>query len=168
MDEEHVQRGAAGMAQVRRVRRDGWTAKRKSILLQTLAATGNILLSVTAAGKSQKSFYNLRWRDPAFAERCRAALEMGYERLEAMLIARAGGTAPIELGEEDGESAIAVSDATEMDTELAIKLLAMRGRTLSHDTRPRRRPRRLATREETDASILRKLAVLNRRLGGQG
>src|SRR5262249_38465827 len=150
--------------QIRRVRRDGWTATRKRILLQTLAATGNILQSVAAAGKSQKSFYDLRWRDPAFTEQCRAALEMGYERLEAMLIERAGGTGPIEMCEQDGESAIAVPDVKQMDTDLAIKLLAMRGRTLNEDTRARRRPRRLATREETDASILRKLAVLNRRL----
>lgn len=172
-DERQVHRGSDGKARVRKVRKDGWTAKRKRILLQMLAATGNIELSVAAAGKSRKSFSDLRWRDPEFADLCRTALEMGYERLEAMLMERAGGTVTIDLSKVDmsalDEDEIAVPDVSTMDTELALKLLSMRGRTLQDKgTRPRRRPRRLATPEETDAAILKQLSVLNRRLGGQG
>ena len=101
------------------------------------------------------SAYTLRRKDPDFAEAWSVALAAGYARLEGMLIERAAG-GPVD------------PDAPQMNSELALSLLRhhrgpMEGRPRGGGPKPR-----VASMEETDAAILKKLKALNKRLGGAG
>lgn len=139
----------------RRTRKDGWTARKKAIFLDHLAANSSVVRSAEAAGMDDHSAYTLRRKDPEFAEAWNAALAAGYARLEAMLIERAAG-GPVD------------PDASQMDRDLALQLLRhhrgpLEGRPRGGGAKPR-----MASIEETDAAILKKLKVLNKRLGGAG
>lgn len=147
--------------QVKRVRKDGWTKARRARFLDRLALTCNVRLAAQAAGKPAASAYVLRRRDAGFAELWRDALEAGYERLETELLARAlGNVNAIEPGESD------VEDEGEIDTELALKLIGRHRAEARGTGRPtsRARSRHVATEEETNAALLRKLAILRRQM----
>ena len=135
-----------------------WSNARRDAFLDHLAATCSVTAACRAIESPASSVYYIRRTDPAFAEAWRAALLTGYDRLEGMLLARAGAaTADAEAAIEDGS----------FDADMAIRLLAL------HDTRlknaaanaakPQNRVRR-ATPEETDAAILKQLAALDRRM----
>ncbi|SCW69330.1 hypothetical protein SAMN02927924_02198 [Sphingobium faniae] len=81
------QRGAAGSgAQLRAVRKDGWTPARRKTFLETLAATSNVSEAARAAGRNLSSAYYLRRRDPGFAREWAQALNVGYAELETLLL----------------------------------------------------------------------------------
>jgi hypothetical protein len=72
-------------------RADGWTLAKRVAFLDHLAATCNIAQSAKAVDGSTSGVYELRRRDPAFAEQWRAAIDLGYELLETKVLAFALG-----------------------------------------------------------------------------
>ncbi len=155
-----LHRGKSGKAQQRSVRRDGWTIRKRVIFLDHLAATCNVSASAQAAGFVESSAYALRRRDPEFADLWRNALEAGYDRLQAMLIERATGAVDVPIGE------MPVPDISAMDTELAMRLIENHRRSIAGG--PKKSGGRLpgrATKEETNAAIMKKLRALAKRKG---
>lgn len=81
------QRGGAGSgAQLRAVRKDGWTVERRRVFMETLAATCNVSEAARAAGKNLSSAYYQKRRDPGFAREWAQAMSIGYAELEALLL----------------------------------------------------------------------------------
>lgn len=73
-------------AQLRAVRKDGWTTARRRKFMETLATTCNVTEAARAAEKSSSSAYEQKRRDPAFAREWAQALSIGYAELEALLL----------------------------------------------------------------------------------
>lgn len=71
--------------QMRAVRRDGWTAKRRAAFLEALALTCNVQESARLAGMSIAGAYDLRKRDAGFAALWEEAKEQAYDALEARI-----------------------------------------------------------------------------------
>jgi hypothetical protein len=154
-----VARGKRGL-QVRKQRRGGWTAQKKRRFLEALAATCNVRRACEKVGLSDRSAYAERAKDPVFREEWQTAIDSARGVLATMLIERSGrgGRLP-EAGEDDTP----FDDPATMDTALALTLIKQ------HEGGAARwrgsRPPRYATREQTDAEILRRLAIVGRRLG---
>ena len=84
---QRSQRGTAGSgAQLRAVRKDGWTQKSRRMFMETLAATCNVSEAARVAGKNLSSAYYQKRRDPGFAREWARALSIGYAELEALLL----------------------------------------------------------------------------------
>jgi len=81
--------GAGGGAQLRAVRKDGWTAERRRIFMERLAATCNVSEAARTAGMNLSSAYYQKRRDPGFAREWGQALNIGYAELEALLLRQA-------------------------------------------------------------------------------
>lgn len=75
-------------ARARRVRHDGWTPERRTVFLETLAATCSMTESARRAGKALSGVYQLRDRDPEFAAQMAKAFERSTLALEAILLER--------------------------------------------------------------------------------
>lgn len=149
-----------GTVQLRKRRKDGWTKQDFITFLDVLAASCNVKMACAAINRRSGSAYRLRRTDPAFADAWDDALQSGFASLETMLVERARGPVTFDA---DGE--IEVPDVTDMDTELALKLLgAHRRRVVDGKPRGGGRPRRGATEEQTNAAILKRLRVLYRRM----
>ncbi|HEX6374982.1 MAG TPA: hypothetical protein VFZ91_04610 [Allosphingosinicella sp.] len=161
--EEHIARRQHGPLQRRKVREGGFGARKKKRFFAALAATCNVTWACRAAGISTTTPYVHRLNDPVFAEQWDAVIETGRAALKLMLNERAarGHEKAIEL-----DDSTPFDDPSKMDTGLALQLINQR-EPCGRDRRSGVRRRR-ATQAETDASILRKLSVLNRRLGGKG
>lgn len=88
-----VQRSQVGRAkanaQLRAVRKDGWTEDRRKIFMETLAATCNVSEAARAAGKNLSTAYYQKRRDPGFAREWSHALNIGYSELEALMLREA-------------------------------------------------------------------------------
>ena len=149
------EQGGAGDRQSRRKVR--WSAMLKGAFLDHLAATCDIAQSAARIGVPPLAIYHLRRRDAAFAEAWATALLAGYEMLETQLV----GLALSGRGRVDG--AATAAGAGPVDIDLAIRLLTMhRAATSSGATRGLVKRRR-ATAEETERTILQKLAQIERR-----
>lgn len=158
-----IRRGRIGEPKVAKERAGSWTAAARAVFLEHLAATCHVTNACRAAGRNVKGLYALRRRDPIFAAQWQAALEMGWDRLEAALLEHA--IAPLDAAEPiDADTPRAAFDPT-----LAMKLLAL------HRTRDGRggraaktggAPPGRATEAETDAAILAALARIDARQGG--
>jgi len=150
--------------QKRSVRSDGWTRARRALFLAEFAATCNTRASAAKAGMSERSVRALCRRDPQFAALCEEALQDGYRRLEAELLARALGEQP------DDENPLPAEcepqpPSPRFDPQMAVKVLQLRNAGASargHDRRGRVFVR--ATQEETDAALMKKLEAVERRL----
>lgn len=159
MNEGVVQGGNRRRTQVRAERKDAFTAEKKQLFLDHLAGCCTILHSAKAAGVALSTFYTHRRRDPEFAQACAEALAVGYERLEAMMLARAaGGGEPI-AGADSGQPGLET-----MDTALAQFLLSVRAREMGRRTGNTARPPSRASEKELNAAILAKLDLLDQRL----
>jgi len=135
-----------------------WTNRRKADFLDHLAATCNVVWSAEAIGVDPRSVYNLRRHDLEFLEQWEQALACGYQLLETQLVGHALA------GERDGDLATGDPAERPIPVELALKLLNLR-RTIGAGKVARGGPpRHYATKEETDAAILKKLAVLEAKL----
>lgn len=75
-----------------RTRRKLFSDRQKRVFLEELAATCNVTHSAKVAGVVVGTPYNHRMRDPAFRAAWEAALEQGYAKLEAEMLARATRT----------------------------------------------------------------------------
>lgn len=166
MDEVQIGSGNRRPVQVKRIRKGGWTKTRRACFLDVLALSCNVRLASSEAGMSAQNAYRLRRTDPEFAALWREALVAGYERLETELIQRAlqsvNAIQPGDGGEEAAEAANAVVE--KMDIKAILQVLAHRRATVEDGMRPNRRDvrRRMATEEETNAALLKKLAILER------
>lgn len=154
---DNVTGGNKRKVQVRKVRKGGFTDRKKQVFLDHLAGCCNISRAAAAAGVTAVTINYHRRRDPVFAEQVLQALEAGYGALEASLIERAavGGNYEPESGDVPGPESV--------DTDLGVRLLQIRGRMPGSRTGDGgHRPKR-ATAEELNAAILAKLDVLDRR-----
>ena len=159
--EERAVRGPNGKLQVKRVRESCWTARKRGIFLDHLAATGNVTASAAAAGMHKRNAFALRQRDAQFAAEWDAALDTCEARLEAKLIVYSetrGETKSDAKGDEDDELA-------GFDPKLAMQTLALlRARSVRRQRRRGGPLPKTATREETEAAVLKLLKKLKRRI----
>ena len=77
----------------------------KQLFLEELAATCNVTHSAKVAGVVVNTPYNHRMRDPAFRAAWDLALEQGYAKLEAEMLARATRVIPV-AGDREREGEI--------------------------------------------------------------
>ncbi len=63
-----------------------WTEEAEEIFLDHLAITANYTLAAKKTGFSREAIYKRRRRDPALAERCRAAIAEAVDRIDAHLV----------------------------------------------------------------------------------
>lgn len=150
--------GGPGTDAVGQRRRPGtwtrWTRKQRAAFLDVLTATCDIHAAAAAIDVLPMSAHRLRRRDPVFAAEWTEALDAGLQLLETHLV----GVALVVTGAvELAEGARAPGNAA--DFEIGFRILRHR---LAARDRPTRAPRptTLATREDTDAAILRKLVIL--------
>lgn len=154
-----IKLSAAGKPIIASNRPTKFGAKVRKAFLGHLSVTCNVRASAEAAGCSGGAVYYWQKADPEFNASCDDALEAGYKQLQHVMLERAlrGGEAN-KLSAEDYEN---LPDPADIDTELALKLMAMHERRVT--TGARRgggAKRRKATREETDAAIIKRLKVL--------
>lgn len=151
-----IGRGRGGTPRLQRERRDGLTAKRRTIFLDHLAATCNVSRACRAADVWTQSMYAYRRRDPVFAEQWRAALLTGYDRLEAALLEHAmRGVVEVDCGEVPEQP---------FDPAMAMALLKMHDARRVGLKKPVGPKVRRATEAETDEAILKQLAALRKRV----
>ncbi|MFT4025555.1 MAG: hypothetical protein QM676_01945 [Novosphingobium sp.] len=144
--------------QIARARVRQWSPRAEERFLEALAATCNVKAACAEAGLSAASAYNHRQRWPAFARRWDEAVKLGYTLIECALIEAAGNFF-------SGDEPVAPGPAgvvREMTTAQAIHLLHMhKHRVHRAGKRPGLRPREPDI-EEVRASILRKIAAIER------
>lgn len=160
-------------------RRVRWSATMKDRFLDHLAATCNVKDAAATIGVHQSSVYFLRRRDADFAAAWSEALAMGYEMLETQLVghALAGGAAAGVAGEGEGggegdgdrgssgdRNGAGDGRAGPIDVPLALRLLTCHRGALNGKATRRGRPPHVATREDTNAAILKKLRVMEAQL----
>lgn len=145
---------------VRRPRGDGWTAARRRLFLDELAATCNVKAAVRAAGMKPSGVYKLRRRSAAFRALWAEALREGYARLELALLDRALNGTVKTVRRSSG----AVDRTREYPNSVAISLLKMhRESAAAAEAVPA-----AEELEEVRRRVLRKLSAAGRRLAGDG
>lgn len=114
--------------QMRAVRKDGWTAKRRAIFLEALAETCNVQESARLVGMSIGGAYDLRKRDAGFAALWEEAKERAYEQLELRIMELMGTTVDQVETIRNGEGPDAVVKSVKVIRRVpllyAIRLLA--------------------------------------------
>jgi hypothetical protein len=138
--------GTAGRKWVR------WSRVRREDFLDRLAATCNVKASAEHIGVDPASVYALHRKDADFAEAWQSALRAGYAALETELVGyvRAGGNAERTIDTAPGP----------IDIDTALRLLSAHRNSSLGKVRGGP-PLRRATREETDAAILKKLNAMD-------
>jgi hypothetical protein len=154
---ELVLRG--GRAQQRRSTNNRFTIKKQQRFLDALAHSCNVALSAEYADVSTFTVYQHRLRDPAFRALWQEAIAAGYDRLEGLLLEHGGAAQP--LGPPDGERA-ADADPRPFDFDRALTLL--RQYQARREGKPTGGARRNATREETNAALLKAIEGVRRRI----
>ena len=149
---------------VKRKRRSSprtFTLEARETFLTSLAATAHVTRSAQAAGFTVHSAYALRARDAAFAQDWRAALCIGYDRIESALMRKA-------LGLEDHAPVAdnAVPECGELDVELAKFLLTRHARTVAHTVTEQRKEAAFRTsRDAAEGTLLAKIRGYARAAG---
>jgi len=131
-----------------------WNAAMRDRFFDHLATSCNVAASAAEVGVRPSQVQHRRRTNPAFAALWEQAIAAGYQLLEMRLIGHvlAGGGPSIAPSDPDAVEAL--------DWEGAIKLLTIhKARREGRGGRPGPVPG-TATREQTDAVILRKLATL--------
>lgn len=151
-----VRVGRAG--KVQRVRSEGrhWTDEAEQIFFDSLADSSNVKLSASMAGFSTPTVYRLKRERPGFAEKWKAALEQGYDRLEMALVELATSTVK-------GEAIGTDNPLPPMTIEQAMNILRAHGHEVAG--KGRRGPGRggkLPKLDDVRASILRKIEAIER------
>ena len=160
-DEEKVTRpGKNRPVQVRKARKDGFSAGKRQVYLDTLAMCCTVSAAARAAGVSVTTIRYHRHRDEGFASAEAQALEEGYFALEAASVAhaaRGGAYVPGDAADPDTPGAEA------LEPETALRLLALRGRGIGRRTGDGGQRARRVSEKELNESILAKLELLSRR-----
>ena len=161
--------GKGRLWQARTPRKDGWTTERRERFFAALSTTCNVTTSAAAAGLNRSSAFAFRRRDAVFAAEWAEALASGYDRLEEGLLAAAIAGLHGEIGKPGADEdeallpdAAVVALPTAQAVQVALILLGRGG--AGSGRRRKRKPLRRATLAETDASIMKKLDSLARRL----
>jgi len=138
--ELHVARaGASGRLQLRRAPPGRMTKAAAQAFLRALAATANVRLAAAAAGFAHSSFYARRRADRAFAREMRLALQVGYDRVEAALLA----AALPESHADDGWRHSEPLPVPPMSVDQALQLLFLHEKSVRQSwDQPHRRKRR--------------------------
>jgi hypothetical protein len=132
--------------------RTRWTAEKRKRFLDVLAQTGNVALASRAIGNASTSSVRcLRRADPGFAAEWDQAIAEALARLEAALVARALAAV------EAHSSALEAEAPFDFDQTLKLLKYYQAGPSARRPTGP---ARRYATREETDAALMKKLDVV--------
>jgi len=152
-------RGADGRrVQRRKAARGFFTEAKKQVFYDHLATCCNVTRSAAAAGVCTSTIDNHRRRDPAFAAAMAEAMEAGYDLLETLLMERAANLA----GYRRDDEAAAVAPES-IDTELAIRLLQLRGRRGARSGAEAARGLRRASEAALNEALIAKMDVLDRR-----
>lgn len=127
-----------------------WSDAAEELFLDHLAASCNVTASAAAAGFSKTAVNARRRRDPGFAQRWQAALEIGYSRIEALLLRRAEEA--LEGWAPDTELPI-----PPMSIKDALAIIGHHRRAVERGPRSRRQWARPRSLDEMRDSILVKL-----------
>ena len=152
----------------RRTRPNGFSARKRQRFLDALALTCNINASAAYAGVHRVTPYYCRARDPQFARQWQEALAVGYDRLETLVLEHGGAGVALEPADPDRVDTGDVNAPPPFDFERALRVLALY-RKQRHDLPGRRSgslPRR-ATREETNAALIKAIGAAKKRLEGR-
>lgn len=152
-----MNQASAGAATSRRSKRPSrrlphwlrWNRAMKVAFLDHLAASCDVRQAAAAIGVEPIQIYALYRRDARFREEWQEALAAGYHLLETRLIGRA-----LDAGETSGA-------ATPPATQLALQLLQLRRGAGAKARTPGTAP--APTPDQVDATILKKLAAIERR-----
>ncbi|ATY33332.1 hypothetical protein [Sphingomonas psychrotolerans] len=154
-----------GQRQKRRARAKAFTGPKRQRFLDALALTCNVEASAAHAGVHRVTPYTCRRRDPHFARQWQEALTAGYDRLEALVLEHGGAGVALEPADpyRAGEEGAAPPP---FDFDKALRILALY-RSQRHGQAGRRpgAARRRATREETNAVLIKAIAAAKKRLG---
>lgn len=150
--------------QLAKARKNGWTKTRRAAFLAELAQSCNVARAHAAAGMGRGSAYLLRRRDPEFAAQWQQALEAGYERLEMALLRRAREAVGDLVLDEDAEP------VGRMTVTQAIDFMGKHRASVARGGARKRRPppREVATQEETDAALLKRIEMVERQRARSG
>jgi hypothetical protein len=145
-----------------RVRRDGWTPRRRQLFLEAVARQATMQEAARSVDMSMTSVRNLRKRDPEFDRACEAALATMRPSLFETAYQRAvfGAEEPVFQGGKQVGTRRKPSDAM-------LRLLIDRG--YDPNQAPASVPTTVtrpgyATQEEVDAALMAQLDALSRRL----
>ncbi|MGQ0661477.1 hypothetical protein [Sphingosinicella sp.] len=130
--------------------------------LELFAASCNVRWAARAAGFAAQTIYKHLMKDERFREGFGRALEQGFVRLQAELLAKAAGTAAIPIdGDRDGPDG-------EIDVELSLTLLREHARGLALASGAGRgkagRTPRVATNAEVRAALEKRLRAYSARV----
>lgn len=143
----------------RKERVNGFNKEKRKAFLDGLALSCNITRAAAHAGINRATICRTRHKDPVFAEQFRAALSLGYDRIEALMLEHGGAGVPIDI---DGDAAAENGMQRPFDLDDAIKILKYHQG--SRNGAPNRKQRQPATREETNAALLKALSAAQRRM----
>jgi len=99
---ETLARGSDGKPQLRKARKQGWTAAKARTFLGHLRISCNVAASCRKAGLGETAVYNRRKIDAAFRGEWAAAIAEAVGRLEMMLLERAMKGTKVEKRGRDG------------------------------------------------------------------
>ena len=144
---------------LRKVSRQGWTARQRRDFFNGLAATCNVKLAAGQAGVSTSTAYVRRNEDAGFRKAWAASIREGYAKLELMLLERALTGSEKIVRHKDGSEQV----MREYSDRLALGLLRMhRDAAADYDE--------AVSGEEADearVSIIRKLERLKVQVDGE-
>lgn len=167
MAEETRIGGRGARVQLRKVDPRTWTQRKRRIFFAHLAATCNVKAAAKAAGMGLSGAYLRYHAEPAFAAAWEEALAIGRRHLNALLLARSMGTGtaltedrPDAPEEEDPP----LPDPEAMDTDLALRLLAMHSRPAGAQNQSATSGRvRMASDHELTEALTKAIGTLQRR-----
>ena len=142
---------------------NGFSKSKREKFLDALALTCNITRAAAHAGVHKSTVCRAPRRDPVFDRQWHEALAIGYDRIEALVLEHGGAGEAIEPDPERAEAEGVKLES--FDFERAMKVLIYRrGERNGEPNRRTGRPRQAATREETNAALLKALAAAKRRM----
>lgn len=151
-----------GKPKRRKINVSSFTAAKRQKFLDGLALTCNITRSASYAGVHRTTICATRQRDPVFAEQFRQALALGYDRIEALVLEHGGAGVDIDI-DPDRAEADGLDEPFDMDRAIRV-LTYRRGERNGEPNRRTGRPRRAATREESNAALIKALTAAQRRV----
>ena len=152
-----------GKPQVRKTNSKSFTVTKRKRFLDALALTCNVTKSAEYAAIATTTLFRYRVRDKVFAGQWDDALAMGYDRLEALVLQHGGAGQPIDPDPDAAEAGGAEPEPFDFDR--AMKVLIYRRNARAGLPTGRGKPAmRNASREETNAVLMKALAAAKRRV----
>ena len=153
-----ISAGNRRRVQVRKERKDAFNDAGKQVFLDHLASCCTVAAAAAAAGVSVNTVNYHRRNDPVFDRQCEEALKIGYDNLDARMLARAARGGHYVPGDTE------VPGPDSVDIQLGLHLLSLRRKPMGRRTgRAGAEPKRASEKEVTE-SILAKLDVFDRRM----